>query len=114
MKISKRLLIGFAVMFLSVSAFAMSFVDKVTAIDLIEPTRVVQLNALPSLSISPNEDLTVFGFHANLNYILMNYYGSDVKLHVNSNNINYRESNVLIANFAKAQNKNFERFRLVS
>lgn len=48
----------------------------------------------------------------NVNSIEVFDYGGELVKQVNSNKLTYRESNVLVANFAKEQNQNFERQRL--
>ena len=114
MKISKVLLVGFASMALSCSAIASAIKDKVFDVSFVEPAKVVQLKAYPELSEQPSEVVEVFNHEAILNSILIHDYGGDVELQVNSNKLAYRESNVLVANFAKVQNQNFERMRLAS
>lgn len=109
MKMSKRLLIGVIGLSLSLSAVAESFKDKILTASFIEPAKVMQLKAMPELTTKPVEALTVFIDHANVNNIMITDYGGDMELQVNSNKLAYRESNVLVANFAKVQNQNFER-----
>jgi hypothetical protein len=51
--------------------------------------------------------------YVKLNNTLFYDYGGIDERQVNSNKLVYRESNILIDNFAKVQNQNFERWRLV-
>lgn len=62
---------------------------------------LMKLKAMPELTTKPAEALTVFIDHANVNNIMITDYGGDVDLQINSNKLAYRESNVLVANFAK-------------
>jgi putative ribosome biogenesis GTPase RsgA len=70
----------------------------------------VQLKAFPELTTQPIEALTVFTYNANVNNVfLITDYGAIEERQVNSNKLAYRESNVLVVNFAVKQNQNFER-----
>lgn len=110
MKMSKILIMGVIGVSLSMSAIASTLKDKGFDVTFAEPAKVMQLNAMPELLIKPSEILTVFIDHANVNNIMITDYG-EIDLQVNSNKLAYRESNVLIANFAKVQNQNFETWR---
>ena len=112
MKINKILLVGLVGMSLSCSAIASAIKDKVFNVAFVEPAKVVQLKAQPELTNQPIEVVEVFLYHSNVNNVLIHDYGGEVDLQVNSNKLAYRESNVLVANFAKVQNQNFERMRL--
>ena len=113
MKMSKVLLIGLVGASLSVSAIAESIKDKLIDVSFVEPAKVVQLKAFPELTTQPSEALTVFIHDVYINSArLITDYGGIEERQVNSNKLAYRESNVLVANFAKMQNQNFERMRL--
>lgn len=109
MKMSKRLLIGVIGLSLSLSAVAGSFKDEVLKSVFVEPAKVMQLKATPELTVKPAESLTVFIYHDNAKNIMITDYGGDIEIQVNSNKLAYLESNVLVVNFAKVQNQNFER-----
>ena len=59
-------------------------------------------------------DIKIVALAYNINNILIYDYGGDIDLQVNSTNLAYRESNVLLVNFAKMQNQNFERWQNAS
>lgn len=59
-------------------------------------------------------DIKIIAVAHNVNNILIHDYGGDVDFQVNSTNLAYRESNVLLVNFAKVQNQNFERMQSAS
>ena len=98
MKFKKVLLLGVASILMSCSAIADSLVSQVVDVGFIKPAEVVQLKAFPELATQQAEVLTVFTHETN----------------VNSNKLAFRESNVLVANFAAKQNANNERWQLVS
>ncbi len=112
MKISKVLLVGFASMALSCSAIASAIKDKVFDVAFVELAKVMQLKALPEVSVQPTESTIDVIKYINVNSIEIFDYGGDVVLQVNSIKLACRELNVLVANFAKVQNQNFERMRL--
>lgn len=110
MKFKKILLLGVASILMSCSAIAESLVSQVVDVGFIKPAEVVQLKAFPELTTQPAEVLTVFTHEANVNSVMViTDYGAIEERQVNSNKLAYRESNVLVANFAKVQNANFER-----
>lgn len=117
MKVSKILILGLVGASLSVTALASSIKDKLVDVGFAvvsDPAKVLQLKAMPELSTKPAESLTVFIERANVNNILITDYGGDIDLQVNNTKLAYRESNALVANFAKVQNQNFERMQLAS
>lgn len=112
MKVSKRLLIGLIGLSLSVSATAIEFKDNVLTSAFVEPAKVLQLSSDPV--DQPSQTFTLFVARVGVASVLIHDYGAGIDLQVNSNELNYRESNVLFVNFAKEQNQNFERMRLAS
>jgi hypothetical protein len=112
MKISKVLLVSFASMALSCSAIASAIKDKVFDVGFVEPAKVMQLKALPEVPVQPIKATIDVIKYISVNGIEIFDCGGDVELQVNSNKLAYRESNVLVSNFAKVQNQNFERMRL--
>ena len=115
MKFKKILLLGAASILMSCSAIADSLVSQVVDVGFIKPAKVVQLKAFPELATQPAEVLTIFTHEANVNsVIVITDYGEIEDRQVNSNKLTYRESNILVGNFAIKQNKNHERTSKVS
>lgn len=112
---SKRLLVGLIGLSLSVSATALEFKDKLINGGFVQEAKVTQLQAQLELQEQPSEATIEYEMYLFVNgrsEILTFDYGGEIDFQVNSNKLAYRESNVLLANFAVKQNQNFERMRL--
>lgn len=85
-------------------------VNKVLSVQFSLKEQPTDVSLLTSFEVN---DLSV-SYFSYLPAIELFDYGSDAFKQVNSNELAYKESNILTANFAKEQNQNFERMRLAS